>query len=1180
MTDAGGGLWARGVAALIRQRVVVALLTLGLVGLGAYVAPFEVFDVGVPRDPVPVDALPNLGENQQIVFTEWPGASPQDVDDQVTYPLTTALLGLGGVRTVRSSSAFGFSSVYVIFEDDVPFETSRTRLLEKLAALPAGLLPDGVAPTLGPDATALGQVFWYTLEGQAPDGQVVGGWDLDELREIQDWTVRYALQAVPGVAEVASVGGHLRELQVDVDPDALRAHDVTLAQVVAAVRESNLDVGGRTLEVNGVEYLVRGLGRVEDLEDLSEAVVVTRDRTPIRVRDVASVHLGPGLRRGLLDDAGAPAVGGVVVSRHGENPREVLAGVKARLAELAPSLPSRSLADGTVSQVRVVPFYDRSELVDETLDTLSSALWQQVLVALLVVLVMLRDGRSALLIGATLPLGVLGTFVVMKITGVTANLMALGGIAIAIGTMVDLGIVLVENIVQHGEEEGVTAESVSRATAEVAPAVITSVLTTIVSFLPVFGLTAGELRLFGPLALTKTFAMAVAVAVAVLLLPVAAWALLRVRLPEVSPAVARALRWSAVAVLGLLLVGAWKPLGEGVSFLGNLAFVAGVVGGVLWVFSAFERVYPRLLASVLAARRRFLLLPAALVVLGLTAWLGFDRVAGFLPSSVRELTPVSRVAEAFPGLGREHLPPFDEGSFLYMPSTLPHASTAQVIDGLQAMDAAIAQIPEVDRVVGKAGRVDSALDPAPLAMIETMITHLPEYGRDAEGNWVRQWRDEIETPQDLWDEIARVAAVPGFSGAPKLMPIQTRQVMLQSGMRAPLGVQVTGPSLEALERAGEQVEAVLRGEPAVRAETVFAERVVGKPYLELVLDREALGRHGLSTASVLRTFRVAVGGETVGRTVEGRARHAIRVRYAREARDHVEALGEVLVRTPAGADVPLRELGELVYARGPAMLKSEDTFLTSYVLFDRQPQLSDLEAVEAAQAALDQARAQGRLDLPPGVQLRFAGAYQQQLASEARLKLLLPVALLLIVVLLQLQFRRAATTLIIGSGAVVAASGGFLLLWLYGQPWFLWLPGVGDGLREVFGVQTTHLSVAVWVGFIALLGLATDDGVVMSTYLHQRFAAAPTTTVEEVRARTLEAGLRRVRPCLMTTATTLLALLPVISSRGRGADVMVALALPLLGGMSVALITLFVVPVLHCSMEERGLERTGSDRLR
>ena len=1228
--------WDAIVGWFLDNRLIVFVAAGMLIAGGLTVAPFD-WDLGFwPRDPVPVDAIPDIGENQQIVFTQWPGRSPRDVEDQITYPMTTALLGIPGVRTVRSSSALGFSTIYVIFDDDTEFYWSRSRVLEKLSSLPPGTVPDDVTPTLGPDATALGQIFWYTLEGQDPQGRAVGGWDPYELRSIQDWIVRYALQSVDGVSEVASVGGFVREYQVDVDPEAMRAHGVTLTQIAQAVGQSNLDVGARTMEINSVEYLVRGLGFVHTLADIEAAVVATRDGTPIRVRDVARVALGPALRRGALDDEGAPAVGGVVVARFMENPLSTIQAVKEKIEKIQPGLPRRALPDGTVSQVTIVPFYDRTELIHETLDTLSTALLEEILITILVVLIMLRNLRSSLLISAMLPLGVLGAFVAMKVTGVDANIMALAGIAIAIGTMVDISIVFVENMSQHLDRappDAARTAIVRRAAAEVAPAVMTSVLTTVVSFLPVFGLSSTELRLFAPLAFTKTFAMTGSLLLAIMILPGLAHIVLRrrpgavagtlrgwARLPRSFFRWEHARDWllvvlgavllrfsvlaglfvialgvfrlarpllpsrlverltlaeNVVAVIGvaLALTADWLPLGPERGLFVNAVFVGVLLALLMGSFRLFELYYPKLLGAFLRHKLAFLSVPAIVVIFGLTAWRGFDAMFGWLPSSIRGSGPVAAIAHALPKFGREYMPPFDEGSYLYMPTTMPHASMGEVLDMLSGMDAAIAEIPEVDRVVGKLGRVDSALDPAPVSMIETVITYLPEYRTEPDGTRVRQWRDHIRSAGDIWNEIVRAAQRPGLTSAPTLMPINARIVMLQSGMRAPMGIKVHGPDLESIERFGLDLEKILQQVPSVRRETVFADRVVGKPYLEIEIDREAIGRYGLSVVQVQNVLQVALGGMTLTRTVEGRERYPVRVRYMREERDSLDALEQVFVPTADGQEIPLTQLATIQYIRGPQMIKSEDTFLTSYVLFDRVPDVAEVDAVEQAERTIKAAIKGGTLEVPAGVSWEFAGSYQNQLRSEKRLLVLIPVALALVFILLYLQFHRVAVTAIIYTGVAVAVSGGFVLVWLYGQPWFMDFAVLGTSMRDLFQVGTVNLSVAVWIGFIALVGVSTDDGVIISTYLKQRFDEAPPQTKGDVRARTLEAGTRRVRPCLMTAATTILALIPVITSQGRGSDIMVPMALPSVGGMSIQLMTLFIVPVLFCALEEWKLGR-------
>ncbi len=1241
----------------LKQKLVVLLLLVLLVGWGVRVAPFD-WDTGhLERDPVPVDAIPDLGDNQQIVFTEFAGRSPQDVEDQVTYPLTVSLLGVTGVREVRSFSMFGYSYIYLIFEDDVDVDRSRAKILEQLSSLPSNLLPEGVAPALGPEATGLGQVFWYVLEGRGPDGEPVGGWDPDELRAIQDWQVRYALPRARGVAEVASVGGFERQYQVEVDPDALRAHGVHLAAVADAVRGANGEIGARNLAVNGVEYILRGTGYIETLDDLRDAVVAVRDNTPITVADVAAVQLGPAMRRGALDLNGADAVGGVVVSRYGANPMETIEAVKGEIARLSAALPARAVVDwGQVgraeveafaaeagigrafadratadldhgawlawansagreawpgwfntSKVTVQPFYDRSRLIDETLNTLNEALFQQVLVTVAVVAIMVLHLRSSLLIASMLPLAVLATFIAMKLFGVEANIVALSGIAIAIGTVVDIGIVLTENILKHLDEappDKSRASVIRGAASEVGPAVATSVATTVVSFLPVFTMTGEAGRLFKPLAFTKTFALVASIVVALTVIPPAAHLLFR-RGGRFLPGRRVSLLINLAFGLAVLWVLAadWMPLGLDHTLLANVLLVVVAIGGLLLLFRLFERCYAPVLGWCLRHKALFLSAPLAFVTLALCIWLGASRVFFFLPEGVRETRLFADLESKFPGLGREFRPSLDEGSFLFMPTVSPHASIDEALDALRTLDAAIASIPEVYQVVGKIGRAESPLDPAPISMIETVVNYLPEYksdekGRplrfkaDRDGNFLyedgelvpdrrgkpfRQWRPHIKHPDDIWAEIDRVARLPGATGAPKLQPIETRLVMLRTGMRAPMGIKIKGPSLEVIEAFGIELERHLRsGEvPGVAAATVSAERIVGKPYLEIVPDRQAAKRYGLNVADIHETIALAIGGEVVSTTVEGRQRFGVQVRYARERRDSIGALERTLVAGEGGAVVPLSQLAEVRYLRGPQVIKAEDTFLTGYVTFGSEEGFAEIDVVDAARAYLEGKEASGELVRPEGVGYQFAGNYQSALEFNRTLSVMLPLCLLSIFILLYLQNRSPATTSIIFSGVLVAWSGGFLMLWLYGRPGFLDFDLFGVNPRELFGVGPVNLSTAVWVGFLALFGIATDDGVVISTYLRQKFDERRPQTVAEARAATVEAGMRRVRPCLMTTATTLLALLPVLASTGRGADIMVPMAIPLFGGMAIALMTMFVVPVLFCLVRERGLARGG-----
>lgn len=1245
MSDTRPGPLAALIRFCLEQKLVVAILLVGTIFWGILVAPFAWSVPGLERSPVPVDAIPDIGENQQIVFTEWPGRSPQDIDDQISYPLTVALLGIPGVKDIRSYSVFGFSTIYIVFEDGVEFYWSRSRVLEKLNSLPAGTLPPGVSPALGPDATALGQVFWYTLEGHDSDGNPTGGWDPDELRSIQDFIVKYKLAGVEGVSEVASIGGFVREYQVDVNPDAMRAAGVSLQQVIAAVRQSNIDVGARTIEVNRAEYIVRGLGFIESVEDLEQAAITAREGQPILVGDIAKVSLGPAIRRGVLTKAGAEAVGGVVVVRYGENPMATIERVKDKIAEIESGLPSKVLADGTSSQVTIVPFYDRTGLIKETLQTLNSAIGQQVLVTIIVVVLMVMHLRTSLLISAMLPVTVLMTFIGMKLFGVDANIVALSGIAIAIGTIVDMGIVLTENILRRlGEasEDESRLEVVYRASHEVGGAVLTAVATTVVGFLPVFTMEAAEGKLFKPLAYTKTFALIASIVIALTILPAAAHLLMGTRIrpgavrragsaalfvagiaiaaflhaiggtviaafgafylvkPWLPSRVATAIQWTAnlIAVLIVLiaLASAWEPLGPEAGLFGNALFIAAVVGGLLLVFWLVRLAFPYVLAWSLEHKLVALVPPMCVILLGAMSWLGFDRVFGWLPEGIRQQPAVVSVAHAFPGLGSEFMPSLDEGAFLYMPTTMPHASIGEATDIVKELDLRIMSVPEVELAVGKIGRVESPLDPAPISMIETIIEYKSEYRTDEHGTRLkfrvdpdsgeflrdvsgalipddhgepyRQWREHIESPQDIWDAIVKAAEMPGVTSAPKLQPIETRIVMLQSGFRAPMGIKVYGPDLETIESFGLELERLLKQVPSVQPAAVFADRVVGKPYLEIDIDREKISRYGLPVAAVQEVIEVAIGGKPLTMTVEGRERYPVRVRYLRELRDQPETLGDILVPTPMGAQVPLRELAEVRYRRGPQMIKSEDTFLVAYVLFDKQPGVAEVTVVEQARDFIQEQIERGELTVPPGVSFEFAGSYKNQVRAAKRLSIVLPVSLAIIFLLLYFQFRKVGVTLMVFTGVFVAWSGGFIMLWLYAQPGFLDISLFGSNLRDLFQVQPYNLSVAVWVGFLALFGIATDDGVIMATRIEQSMAEEKPDSIDAIRRAVVSGGQLRIRAAVMTSATTILAMLPVLTSTGRGSDIMVPMAIPTFGGMAVASITWFVVPILYCWVAE------------
>ena len=1236
----------------LNNKLIALLLFLAFAGWGISTAPFD-WDIDfLPRDAVPVDAIPDIGDNQQIVFTEWPGRSPQDIENQITYPLTTQLLGLPGIRTVRSNSMFGFSTINVIFEDNVEFYWSRTRILEKLNSLPGSTLPDGVQPTLGPDATGLGQIFWYTLEGYDPDGNPAGGWDLHELRTIQDYQVRFALSGVSGVAEVASIGGHIKEYQVEVDPVLMRESGVNIMQIVDTVRKSNLDVGARTIEMNRTEYIVRGLGYVESLEDLEESVIRVVNNIPVRIKDVAQVGFGPAQRRGVLDKAGAEAVGGVVVSRYGMNPLEVINNVKEEIERISTGLPSKELADGTVSQVKIVPFYDRSGLIYETLGTLEEALSLQILITILVIIVMVMHLRTSFIIAALLPLAVLMSFILMKYVGVDANVVALAGIAISIGTVVDMGIVLTENMLQHMKErKGENLfDVIYEATAEVSPAVVTALTTTIVSFLPVFMLEAQEGKLFGPLAFTKTFILIAALIIVLTLIPAfahwlfsrkigsqrsglfwngalilfglyvaiswMAWAgfilmalglnnlvsLYRENYREWSPWVNNAIIIIAVA---WLLAGNWLPLGPQnpvtLSFL-FILLLTGLLFGLFWLYINY---YQQILGWTLQNKRLFLALPALILLVGLMSWRGFNTTFSSVSSgfqsigwNIEETRLWSTMDDRFPGLGQEFMPTLDEGSFLLMPTAMPHAGVEETIRMMQEMDMRITSIPEVSEVVGKIGRVESPLDPAPLSMFETVIHYHSEFktderGRrvrfkvengefardesgdlipDRRGRYYRQWRDHIQSTDDIWTEVLHASDLPGVTSAPKLHPIETRLIMLQTGMRATMGVRISGPDLDTIDGFATDLEREIREVEGVRPASVFADRVVGKPYIEIDIDRREIGRHGLSIEEVQMVIQAAIGGTIASTSVEGRERYPMRVRYAREYRDHPEAMARVLVQAPDGSQIPLGQLAEIRFLSGPMNIRSENTFLSAYVTFDRQADYDLRQVVNNVRDHLDSNIRDGGLTLPNGVSYTFEGEFQNQQRAAERLALVLPITLLIIFMLIYFQFRSVVVTSIIFSSIALVWAGGFIMLWLYGESWYLNFSLFGMEFREFLQMEVMNMSVAVWVGFLALFGIAVDDGVIMSTYLDQLFEKRNPKDRESIYATVLEAAQRRVRPCLMTTGTTMLALLPILTSTGRGSEIMIPMAIPAFGGMFALLISLLLVPVLYAVWKEMELK--------
>ncbi len=1267
----------------LENKFVTLLLLAMFIGWGIATAPFG-WKTFLPSDPVPVDAIPDLGENQQIVFVDWMGRSPQDVEDQITYPLTTFLLGISGVKSIRSTSMFGFASIYVIFDEDTEFYWSRSRILEKLNSLPSGLLPPGVQPALGPDATALGQVYWYTIEGRDQEGNTTGGWDLHEIRTVQDFYVKYALNAVEGVSEVASVGGQIKEYQVDINPNAMKAYDIMLMDVMAAVRKSNRDAGAQTIEINKAEYLVRGLGYIKKVEDLELAVVAVNNNVPIRVKDIAVVSLGPAPRRGILDKDGAEVSGGVVIARYGSNPLAVINGVKEKIKEIAPGLPKKTLADGRVSQLTIVPFYDRTQLIHETLGTLERALSHEILISIIVVIVLMLNLRASLLISSMLPIAVLMTFIAMRYAGVDANIVALSGIAIAIGVMVDVGIVFVENIVRHlelPENHGLRGRSllevIYEAVVEVSSAITTALATTVVSFLPVFAMEAAEGKLFKPLAFTKTFALGASFLLGIVVLPALAHLVLSLNFDKkrvkgvwnialIAAGILFAIFYKTMLPLALVPIGVnnllehawtdrwkwvpnyintgiillvatfflaeeWVPLGHHNSLFVNYLFVLGLLGFILGMLFSIVHFYEPILKWCLINKGKFMLIPLFTILFGVVIWLGWNNVFGFAAKgfdkvgwNVRTTGLWSGMVHKFPGMGKEFMPSLDEGSFLLMPTSMPHAGVEQNQQIVAQLDMLLANIPEVELAVGKAGRAETALDPAPVSMFENLINYKPEFLIDEkgkretfktdkkdrfillsgdtlsneeallqrvkpsdlipnpDGQYYRNWRSRIKGPGDIWDEIVKVTKVPGVTSSPKLQPIETRLIMLQTGMRAPMGIKVYGPDLKTIEDFGLKLEAILKEVPSVKAEAAFADRIVGTPYLHLNIDRLAAARYGMNIEDVQEFIETAIGGMSVTTTVEGRERFPVRVRYPRELRDNPESIKKMLVSTPVGSQVPLGELVEIEYVRGPQMIKSENTFLTGYVLFDKKEGFAEVDVVEEAQRFIQQRIDNGELTVPAGVNFKFSGSYENQLRAMKRLAIVIPISLITIFLLLFFQFKTVIASSIHFSGVFVAFSGGFIMLWLYGQDWFLNFSVADVHMRELFQLHPINLSVAVWVGFIALFGIATDDGVIMGTYIHQTFEKRNPTTVAGVREAVVEAGKKRVRPAMMTAAVAIIALLPVLTSTGKGADIMVPMAIPTFGGMTIQLMTMFVVPVLQAywreSVVRAGMRVQGAEQ--
>ena len=1029
----------------IHNRFLVLLATAFLVAWGLY-----------SISQTPVDALPDLSDVQVIIKTPYPGQAPQVVEDQVTYPLTTAMLAVPKAVTVRGYSFFGDSFVYIIFEDGTDLYWARSRVLEYLSQV-AGRLPEGATPALGPDATGVGWVYEYALVDRT------GQHDLSELRSIQDWFLKFELQTVPGVAEVATIGGMVRQYQVVLDPDKLRAFDLTLAHVKNAIRAGNQETGGSVIEMGEAEYMVRASGYLQSLDDLAAIPLgVNADGTPILLTDVAELRLGPQMRRGIAElDGEGEVVGGVIVMRWGENALATIEGVKDRLAEL-----QRSLPDG----VEIVSTYDRSDLIERAVETLQGKLIEEFLVVALVCAVFLFHLRSSAVIIFSLPVGILVAFIVMHQQGINANIMSLGGIAIAIGAMVDAAIVMIENVHKHIEHEPLTDDNrwriMADAAAEVGQPLFFSLVIITLSFLPVFTLEAQEGRLFSPLAFTKTYAMAAAAGLSITLVPVLMGYFIRGKvMPEHKNPINR------------LLIAAYQPV-------------------IKWIIRS-----PK--ATLAGA--------AAILVVGL--W-------------------------PFTQLGSEFMPPLDEGDLMYMPSSYPGISIDKAREVLQQTDKLIKTVPEVKSVFGKIGRAETATDPAPLTMIETVIQFKPR----------EEWREGM-TADTLRAELDRIVRLPGLTNA-WVMPIKNRIDMLATGIKTPVGIKIAGPDLNVLQRIGKDLERVLK--PVAGTASVYSERVAGGRYVDVDIDRARASRYGLNIDDVQDIVRTAVGGINVTQTIEGLERYPVNLRYPQRVRDSVEQLKLLPIVTPNGARIALADVADVSVTDGPPMIKSENARLNGWTYVDIDDRDLGSYVAEAQRVVAEQ------VDLPAGYSLAWSGQYEYMVRSKERLSVVGPLTLAIIVLLLYLNFRRFAEVAIIMGTLPMALVGGVWLLYLLEY----------------------DMSVAVGVGFIALAGVAVEIGVVMLVYLNQAMrqhisaaqAERRVLKLEDVQQAVIDGALLRVRPIMMTVAAIIAGLLPIMLGGGTGSEVMRRIAAPMVGGMvSATILTVIVIPALFLLWRGRSV---------
>lgn len=1016
----------------VRNRFIVVVALIGTILWGAW---------SVVRTPL--DAIPDLSDNQIIVYADWPGRSPQVIEDQVTYPLASSLQGLPNVKAVRASSAYGFTMIYVIFDDATDPYFARTRVLERLASV-QGSLPSGVTPALGPDGTGVGHVYWYTVESQQHD--------LAKLRSLQDWYLRLQLQSVPGVAEVASIGGFVRQYQIELDPAKLYSYGVKLQDVANAVRMSNNEVGGGLVEENAAEYSVRGRGYLQSATDLEEIVVKTGPGgIPVKVSQIGTVQLGAETRRGLLDKNGeGEVVGGIVVMRHGENAKAVIDRVKEKLKELEKGLPEG---------VTVHAAYDRSDLIERSVRTLATALTEEAIIVSLVVLAFLFHIRSALIIILAVPLAVLISFILMQLFGITSNIMSLGGVAIAVGVLVDAAIITVENAYRHlaeqherGEEPDYLSTVITSAQ-QVGRPIFFSLLIILLSFAPVFLLEGQEGKMFHPLAYTKSFAIAAAAVLSITVVPV---------------------------LMSFLLRGKIRPEEQ----------------------NPVSRFFIRLYKPVLTTALRFKKTTVGLALLSILA-----------------CVPV------YQSIGSEFMPDLDEGSLLFMPTTLPDVNITEAKRIMQVQDKILMTFPEVASVLGKVGRAETSTDPAPVSMIETIINLKPR----------SEWPDPRKPKNTLIGELDAALQIPGVTNG-WTQPIINRINMLATGVRTDLGLKIYGSDLNELERLAVKAEGILKTIPG--AQDVFAERIVGGRFLDIRPNREAIARYGLQVGDVQDVIETAIGGMTLSTTVEGRERYPIRMRFARELRGDAESLRQILVPAPTGAQIPLSQLADVSLSSGAPMIDSENGLLRSIVFLNVRGR--DMGSfVEEAKERLSR-----EIDLPGGTYLAWSGQYENQIRATERLRIVVPAVIAVVLFFLYLTFRSLASSAMVVLSIPFALIGGLLL-------------------QKVLGY---NFSVAVWVGYIALAGVAVETGVVMLVYLNEaldRMLKKGSVTAADIQAATMEGAVFRLRPKLMTVATALLGLMPLMWSHGTGSDVMRPIAAPMIGGLFTStLLVLIVLPVL------------------